>query len=53
MLVLPTCAEEESMEITRLPYSEGLLLSGLPLYTTFKGWTPGVEEVQAGAAGEN
>jgi hypothetical protein len=27
MLVLPACAEEESMEITRLPYSEGLLLT--------------------------
>ena len=30
MLVLPACAEEESMEITRLPYSEGLLLTQSP-----------------------
>jgi hypothetical protein len=30
MLVLPACTEEESMEITRLPYSEGLLLTQSP-----------------------
>ena len=30
MLVLPACAEEEFMEITRLPYSEGLLLTQSP-----------------------
>jgi len=30
MLVLPACAEEKSMEITRLPYSEGLLLTQSP-----------------------
>ena len=30
MLVLPACAEEEAMEITRLPYSEGLLLTQSP-----------------------
>ena len=30
MLVLPACAKEESMEITRLPYSEGLLLTQSP-----------------------
>jgi hypothetical protein len=30
MLGLPACAEEASMEITRLPYSEGLLLTQSP-----------------------
>jgi hypothetical protein len=30
MLGLPACAEEASMEITRLPYREGLLLTQSP-----------------------
>ena len=30
MLALPACAEEASMDITRLPYSEGLLLTQSP-----------------------
>jgi hypothetical protein len=30
MRVLPACVEEASMDITRLPYSEGLLLTQSP-----------------------